>query len=208
MPREVIQMLSPRESAILELAAEGLTDIAIAHRLGISDGTVGTYWGRIRTKLGPFPRAELVAIKTRADFKAEIESLEQERERLVNRLHEVEAAELLYEQIVDHTQEGVLILRADTSFVHVNPAALQIFGYSAEELATKRLPDLIPSRLRAEHFVNHLEYLKEPETRLMNPHLTTYALHRSGREIRVAVTLSRMHNDGEECTVCFVRPSS
>ena len=165
MPREVIQTLSPRESAILALATEGLTDTAIAHRLGISEGTVGTYWGRIRTKLGPFPRTELVAIQIRAEHKAEMEMLERERDRLVERLHDAEAAEVLYEHVVDDAEEGVLIIRDDTSFEHANPAALQIFGYLADELKKLKLPDLIPARFRSEHLALHLEYLKEPQKR-------------------------------------------
>lgn len=55
------RVLSKRELQVLELAGEGLTDRAIAERLGISQGTVLTYWVRIRSKMGQAPRTELVA---------------------------------------------------------------------------------------------------------------------------------------------------
>ena len=45
---------------MLLLAAQGLTDQGIAHRLEISLATVGTYWGRIRIKIGPLSRTGLV----------------------------------------------------------------------------------------------------------------------------------------------------
>jgi len=52
--------LSPRERQVIHLAAEGKTDKEIAKFLGIQPGTVGTLWARIRSKLGPCNRTELV----------------------------------------------------------------------------------------------------------------------------------------------------
>ena len=48
-----IPQLSPRELQLIEYATQGLTDTAIALKLGISEATVGTYWGRVRIKIGP-----------------------------------------------------------------------------------------------------------------------------------------------------------
>ena len=61
--------LSPREDEILELCVQGLTNDAIAHRLGISVGTVNTYWLRIRMKVGGSGRTDTVVriIKDRAE---------------------------------------------------------------------------------------------------------------------------------------------
>ena len=55
------QTLSPRESEIVELAIEGLTNEGIAHHLGLSVGTVNTYWLRIRLKVGGVGRTDSVA---------------------------------------------------------------------------------------------------------------------------------------------------
>jgi len=52
--------LSPRENEIVELATEGLTNEAIADRLGVSIGTVNTYWLRIRLKVGGSGRTDTV----------------------------------------------------------------------------------------------------------------------------------------------------
>jgi len=61
--------LSPREEEIVELCVEGLTNEAIAHRLGLSLGTVNTYWVRIRLKVGGGGRTDTVVriIKERAE---------------------------------------------------------------------------------------------------------------------------------------------
>ena len=68
--------LSNREAEIVDLCCEGLTNDAIAHRLGLSVGTVNTYWLRIKLKTGGFGRADTVAkvVKERAD-----QALEEER---------------------------------------------------------------------------------------------------------------------------------
>lgn len=61
--------LSPREEEIVELCVEGLTNEAIAHRLGLSVGTVNTYWLRIKLKVGGLGRTDTVVriIKDRAE---------------------------------------------------------------------------------------------------------------------------------------------
>jgi DNA-binding CsgD family transcriptional regulator len=61
--------LSPREEQIVELCVEGLTNDAIAERLGISVGTVNTYWLRIKLKVGGLGRTDTVVrvIKERAE---------------------------------------------------------------------------------------------------------------------------------------------
>lgn len=64
-----VKELSPREDEILELCVQGLTNDAIAHKLGISVGTVNTYWLRIRMKVGGSGRTDTVVriIKDRAE---------------------------------------------------------------------------------------------------------------------------------------------
>ncbi len=63
------QELSPRETEIVDLSAEGLTNDAIAYRLGLSVGTVNTYWLRIKVKTGGSGRTESVVsvFKKRAE---------------------------------------------------------------------------------------------------------------------------------------------
>ena len=61
--------LSPREEEIVQLCVEGLTNDGIASRLGISVGTVNTYWLRIKLKVGGQGRTDTVVrvIKERAE---------------------------------------------------------------------------------------------------------------------------------------------
>lgn len=58
--------LTPRENEVLQLLAQGLTNKAIAHQLGITDHTVKFHVNAIMTKLGAQSRTEAVVRATRA----------------------------------------------------------------------------------------------------------------------------------------------
>jgi DNA-binding CsgD family transcriptional regulator len=70
--------LSPREQEIVELCVEGLTNDAIATRLGLSVGTVNTYWLRIKLKVGGSGRTDTVVkvIRERAERALREENVE------------------------------------------------------------------------------------------------------------------------------------
>lgn len=97
--------LSPREEEIVELCVEGLTNDAIAHRLGLSVGTVNTYWLRIKLKVGGSGRTDTVVkvIKERAERALQKASVERK-----------ELAEIVAER-----ERGVLELRAALALLHL-----------------------------------------------------------------------------------------
>ena len=53
--------LSPRQTEIMRLAAEGLTDKEIAQRTGLSVGTLRSHWDRMRARLDARSRGEVIA---------------------------------------------------------------------------------------------------------------------------------------------------
>jgi RNA polymerase sigma factor (sigma-70 family) len=61
----LIEHLTPREREVLELVAEGLSNRAIAERLGNSEHTVKFHVSSLLGKLGAVTRAELVGIAIR-----------------------------------------------------------------------------------------------------------------------------------------------
>lgn len=60
------EALTARENEVLQLLAQGLTNKAIAHLLGITDHTVKFHVNAIMTKLGAQSRTEAVVRATRA----------------------------------------------------------------------------------------------------------------------------------------------
>ena len=97
--------LSPREEEIVQLCVDGLTNDGIAARLGISVGTVNTYWLRIKLKVGGQGRTDTVVrvIKERA-------------ERALRDAN-VERTEL--SDMVAEKDRGVLELRAALALLHL-----------------------------------------------------------------------------------------
>jgi DNA-binding CsgD family transcriptional regulator len=53
--------ITPRETEILELAAKGYPDKQIAIHLNLSQGTIRTYWTRVRVKTAAKSRSEAIA---------------------------------------------------------------------------------------------------------------------------------------------------
>lgn len=133
-------LLSGRERQIVELAVEGHTDEQIAQSLEISTSTVNSYWVRIRGKVGPFSRTEIVSKKLRTDFEERVigldAELEQMRERLVQsegRLAAVEG-ELRAERgnawtasALHHLPDAVLVAEGAGDVVYANHEAERMF---------------------------------------------------------------------------------
>jgi DNA-binding NarL/FixJ family response regulator len=67
---ELTEELTPRETEVLQLLAEGLTNKAIADRLGISRHTVKFHVNAILTKLNAQSRTEAVVRATRSGLLA------------------------------------------------------------------------------------------------------------------------------------------
>lgn len=71
--------LSQREEEVVDLCIEGLTNEAIAGRLGVSVTTVKTYWLRIKFKVGGLGKTDTVikVLKERSRRGANVQSTEQ-----------------------------------------------------------------------------------------------------------------------------------
>jgi PAS domain S-box-containing protein len=197
MPREVIQDLSPRENEILRLASEGYTDIAISHKLGIREGTIGTYWGRIRTKMGPYPRTELVAIRIRSQLQKQLDNMNEDRDVLEAKLQNSVRSELLYEDVVDQAAEGVVVVAASGKIEHANPAAHRMFKYEPGTLAGKALADLVPARIREQHSKHFFSFCRNPIGRPPTFRVRTLAVDSEGLEFHVGITVAVVHRGDE-----------
>lgn len=200
--------LSARESQLLELAAAGLTDTAISHKLGISEATVSTYWGRIRSKIGPFSRTELVAKTIRRKSQEVVSALREENHRLSQQLR-VESGESgghnFYKKLIESAADAILIVSGAGEIEMLNEAAADLFGYSPAELVGKHVSSLLPERYRMIHSMHVRNYTSAPAKRTMGDHLATPALHRSGAEIQIAASLSAVTIGDDTSVICIVR---
>lgn len=204
-------ILSDREKQLLKLASEGHIDTSIAHHLGISEATVSTYWGRIRVKLGPHSRTELVAIVLREENELAMISLREENERMAKeiRLNSGEYGDHrsanFYQDLIEIAADAMFVVNEKGIIENLNQAAADLFGYEKSELRGQPVTSLMPERFRLIHNSHRTNYFLEPAKRKMGDHTSTVALHKSGKEFFIAATLSAIKVESTYNVLCIVR---
>ncbi len=126
---ETAKNLSARELSVLELSSKGLTDKQIASDLGVSLGTVHTYWTRIRLKWRGKTRAEIVA-------RFVTEQVERNNSR--------GCIDGLFRQALESLPQGVIIVDASMNVLHANGLARSHSGRDLGNAAVKHLAQILP----------------------------------------------------------------
>jgi PAS domain S-box-containing protein len=199
--------LSEREREILELSCDGYTDCGIANKLSISKGTVNTYWGRIRAKLGSRSRPELIALWIRDKMQSQITLIGVERDRLAEQLNSQTEEATDYQDLVNESSFGILLVDDREQILLANPAANLLLGYAYPSLQGRQLLDLYPDRMR--DFQRSRLTSATPNHHHAIPtslHSHSLMLHASGREIPATSTIVRYEHHGHILTSIFLEP--
>lgn len=206
------ESLSPREQQLLEFAVQGFTDQAIANRLGISLATVGTYWGRVRIKFGPYNRTELVALYLKEEAAITLDKLREENRELVGQIEEHAKAEEelkvnleLFRSLVETAPDAIMLVSGHGRIELVNQQAESMFGYAANELTGMLVEELVPERYRDQHRANRSDYNTHPARRRMGEHASTVALRKGGDEFPIAATLNATQTPSGLLVTCIIR---
>jgi PAS domain S-box-containing protein len=198
--------LSEREQQLIFLAAKGLTDIAIAHRLGISEPTVKSYWQRVRSKLGPYNRTELVAHALQEESERAVAELNQEIAVLRDALRHADRSPMdLQREMLENAPDAVFAVDAEGRIVWLNMEAERVFGYRFDELVGKPVSTLVPADLQNRHRGHMRQYFENPERKRMGEHLATIAVRKSGEEFTIAASLAPLQTSEGHMVTCFVR---
>lgn len=200
--------LSDREMQLIKLASKGHTDTSISHRLGISEATVGTYWGRIRVKIGPYSRTELVSIVLKAEQASVLSELRQANAELVRRLEAGMGEEDgFYRALIENAADAIILTSESGTITTANRASYELFGYGPGELLGLHVSVLVPERFRIDHVAHIRGYVHSPERRAMGDHPGTPALTKDGREIMIQATLSTVSTPTGLVVMCAHRPA-
>lgn len=208
--RDHIEKLTLRERQLIRLASEGHTDTSIANRLAISPSTVKTYWERIRTKVGPYSRPELIAHIVRADAEAQIADLRTQNQILLDELQRLNQSspsdgDAYYRQLIEDAPDAILIVGTKGLIEGANMEAEILLGYSEEELTGMHIKQLVPERLRPTHIEHMSHYLAEPHKMDMGAHHATPALHRTGHEVYISASLAPIETPHGRKVMCIFR---
>ena len=114
-------------------------------------------------------------------------------------LNALSQSERLNRQIVDTALDAFVGMDAEGTIIDWNPQAEVIFGWKSEEALGRTLAEtIIPERFRAAHAAGLKHFLKTGEGSVIQKRIELDALHKSGREFPVEVTISPIQH-AESC---------
>ena len=95
-----------------------------------------------------------------------------------------------FSQLVDSLGDAVVISDHKGIIIYWNNAAERIFGFSQTEALGSTMDLIIPERLRQRHNEGYEHSMQTGTTRYGDKLLTVPALHKSGKPISIAFTVS------------------
>ena len=176
--------LSERELQLLVHATKGLTDQAIANELGISLATIATYWGRIRIKLGPLNRTELVARYLEFKSTEEIFLLLNEAAMLRRQLETSKAEDFELMLALNHLPDAVVLVDDQANYLYVNEVYCQITGYSPDDFHGHNFRAFFPEgrHERLEAWLKGI--LEDPDDSEFSRNRMVFVRHQSGKLVQ------------------------
>ncbi|HLE63022.1 MAG TPA: PAS domain S-box protein, partial [Pyrinomonadaceae bacterium] len=125
-----------------------------------------------------------------------------ERRRTDEWLQESEA---MLKGLLEYASEAVMVVNSAGRIERVNRLALQMFGYSDEELADLSVEVLLPDRFRSAHERHCAGYASEPQIRQMGTGLELFGKRKDGSELPVDIMLSPMEISGKRVVTATIR---
>ena len=108
------------------------------------------------------------------------------------------------ESILNHANEGILIVNRGGYIVLANPRSAELFGYSTEEILNLSIDDLVPTSVRGHHQKHRESYNARPSNRPMGKNMTLRGVKKDGSEFPVEISLSHYEADGELFVTAFI----
>ncbi len=106
----------------------------------------------------------------------------------------------------DDNAEATVAVDAAGVIRRANVAALELLGYARDELVGLPLTRLLPERLRELHAEHVARFFRSPHARHLPRGARLVALHRSGAEIDVDISLVPCERGGATHAVAVLRP--
>ena len=112
------------------------------------------------------------------------------------------------QRIIATTQDAVVFIDAEARIVEFNPAAEEMFGYSAAEAIGKNVKILMPEPYRSEHDGYIQKYEATGEARAIGRIRTVKGRHRSGEVFLLELSVTRLPDDEVVRYAAFLRDVS
>lgn len=106
--------------------------------------------------------------------------------------------------LFEYATEGILITNQKGEIIRINPSALKLFGYEADELFGKKIEVLIPQRFAHTHVQKREDYYEHPKPRAMGKNIELFALKKDSTEFPVEISLSYYKKEAETYVIAFI----
>ena len=103
-------------------------------------------------------------------------------------------SEMIYQQIIENSQDAILFSNLDGIIGLWNSGAEEIFGYKKEEAVGKSLDIIIPEKLRQRHWEGYYKVMETGESRYGKELLKVPAIRKDGTSISVEFTIMLVRN--------------
>ncbi len=100
-----------------------------------------------------------------------------------------------FETLVSQIGEAVIISDRDENILFWNASAERIFGYSSDEALGRTLSIITPERFRERHSKGYFHTIQTGVTKYGNTLLRVPAVHKDGRSISIAFSVSMLFDD-------------
>ena len=118
---------------------------------------------------------------------------------------ELNASKVKANNIINAALECIVTLDSDGNITEFNPAAEHTFGYTKDEIIGKSFLTLVPPRMHKARTASFKHYFATGESELIGQRTEQIALHASGKEFPVEMTLVATEIEGETFITGFSR---
>lgn len=112
-------------------------------------------------------------------------------------------------KLLELAPDAMIIVDETGQIILANKLTETLFGYSAQELKSKSLENLLPERFRKKHIQHRKKYFENPTPRRMGTNkMSLFLKRKDGVELPCDVSLSFLNMRNEQHAVCSIRDVS
>jgi diguanylate cyclase (GGDEF)-like protein/PAS domain S-box-containing protein len=104
--------------------------------------------------------------------------------------------------------DAVVVVDRAGRILYANEAVRTLLGYESGELTGQSISLLVPERFREAHVRHVSEYAAQGKPRPMGSRPVLFAVHKSGAELPVSISLSPLEIEDRPCSIAVLRDAS
>jgi diguanylate cyclase (GGDEF)-like protein/PAS domain S-box-containing protein len=113
-----------------------------------------------------------------------------------------------FADVLNLLYDGAVVIDREQNIVFANAATERIFGYTRDELSGAPVAMLVPERFRLRHTGACREYLRAGAPAQMGNRPVLQALHKSGEEVPVSISICNFDAGGSRYAIAIVRDAT